>query len=326
MAAATDARSYQGSLMSKLIKRIVKGLARNFHKVACGSISLSGAYLTTIGAIVRHMPDSYGHHYLANVQHLPWPEIHFRPRRVSVTETTEVDLIPHVGEFDFAALFLKRISYEQEVFDFLQGRLAGYDAIVEIGSNVGVFTTFFSHVTRREKIPAPIFAFEPSREAYLRLVQNLAVNDASNVQAFNCALSDTVGFVNFFEPEGHLTNGSLYNDFAGSFSPTVKCNKVIALTGDQLQVLLAPYGRILFKIDVEGAEANVLDSLRALISEKEPDIVLEVLPISEEDLNQLDFIKNGYVIFNITKGGLIEKQRFEANTVFRDYFLSSSRP
>ncbi len=246
----------------------------------------------------------------------------FSARRVWVTESTEVSLIPHVGEFDFAALFLKKISYEQEVFDFLHARLAGYDAIVEIGSNVGIFTNFFSQATRFNKDPVPIFAFEPSREAFARLLENLGINRSSNVHAFNCALSDKLGFLRFYEPEGHLTNGSLSCDFAGAFSSKVECKPVIALTGEQLRELLVSYRRILFKIDVEGAEADVLASLRELIIEKRPDIVLEVLPVSECDLNRLNFIRDGYTISSITKLGLVEKQSFEANACFRDYFLS----
>lgn len=236
-----------------------------------------------------------------------------------------MDLIPHVGEFDFAALFLKRLGYEQEVFDFLEHRLASYDAIVEVGANVGVFTTYFSKVTAGIGRAVPIFAFEPSRQAFLRLLQNLAVNDASNVIAFNCALFNRSGFVDFFEPEGHLTNGSLYQEFAGEFSQVVKRAPVIAVAAQQLRELLDPYSRILFKIDVEGAEANVLASLHQLISDKRPDIVLEVLPGTEASLNRLDFIVDNYVISNITRHGLIETTRFRANAEFRDYFLAPLR-
>lgn len=308
--------------MIKIIKHMVKPLALNFHRMASRSSAISRAYLNTTSAIFKRLPDSIGHHYLANVQHVQWPEIQFSARNVWATNTTRLELIPHVGEFDFAALFLKNLSYEQEVFELLERKLAGYDAIVEVGSNVGVFTNFFSHVTRRNKNPAPIFAFEPSREAFIRLLQNLAINNAENVHAFNCALSDKTGFVDFFEPEGHLTNGSLSHNFAGAFSPQIKINPVITLAGTQLQGLLAPHARILFKIDVEGAEADVLTSLREIINEKKPDIVLEVLSVSEVELNQLDFIVNEYKLFNITKSGLVKKSSFGANPDYRDYFLS----
>lgn len=308
--------------MSHTIKRLIKPIARNFHGLASRSGGISRAYLNTTSAIVKRLPDSISNHFLATVQGVPWPHIQFSARKVWVTSKTQLNLVPHVGEFDFAALYLRQLSYEQEVFNFLEKRMAGYDAIVEVGSNVGVFTSFFSRIMKRNKKQSPIFAFEPSREAFQRLLQNLAANQADNVYAFNCALSNKTGFADFFEPEGHLTNGSLSHEFAGIFSQQIKSNPVVALSGASIESLLTSYTRILFKIDVEGAEAEVLASLQEIISTKQPDILLEVLRVDEEKLNRLEFIFNNYQLFNITGKGLVQKRNFEANDHFRDYFLS----
>lgn len=312
--------------MKHTIKHLIKPIARNVHELARRSSSVSRAYLNATSVIFKHMPDNISNNFLANVQGVQWPVIQFTAKKVWVTKKTQLNLVPHVGEFDFAALYLRELSYEQEVFNFLEKRLTGYDAVVEVGANVGVFTNFFSHVMKQNKKHSPVFAFEPSREAFQRLLQNLAANNVDNVYAFNCALSNETGFVDFFEPVGHLTNGSLSREFAGIFSQQVKSNPVVTLSGASLEDLLTSYNRILFKIDVEGAEADVLTSLKDIISSKQPDILLEVLSVDEENLNRLDFILNNYQLSNITETGLIRKSHFEANDQCRDYFLSPNLP
>jgi FkbM family methyltransferase len=303
------------------MKYLVKSVIRNLQNLISRSTVISRAYLNITGAVAKYLPDGAGKSILANVKGIEWPDIDFPAKRVWVSHTTRLNLFPHAGEFDFAALYLRQLSYEPEVFNFLEEKALNYDAIIEVGSNVGVFTCFFSHILKRNKKQVPIFAFEPSLKVFRRLLQNLAANEADNVHAFNCALSDETGFMQFFEPEGHLTNGSLSREFAGIFSSQVKSNPVVTLSGALLDSLLISHDRILFKIDVEGAEAEVLSSLREIITSKRPDILLEVLGVDEAKLNNLDFITEGYQLFNITMEGLIEKRSFEADDHFRDYLL-----
>jgi hypothetical protein len=47
-------------------------------------------------------------------------------------------------------------------------------------------------------------------------------------------VSDETGFSSFYEPEGHLTNGSLGRGFAEHFSQTVRDSMVVTLAGSSL--------------------------------------------------------------------------------------------
>jgi FkbM family methyltransferase len=223
-----------------------------------------------------------------------------------------------VGEFDFEALFFRGLAYEREVFALLEQRLDQYDAIVEIGANVGVYTAYFAKACTEGQ---SIFAFEPSRKAFARLKENLALNGGARVQPFNMAVTDKPGLVSFFEPAGHLTNGSLKRDFAAFFSENVQTSTVEAVDGTFLAKLLAPYRRPLLKIDVEGAEAEVLRGLAPLIGAVRPDLIIEVLNDYESALNALDFVTGPYRLLNITSDGLREKSHFEADGQYRDYLL-----
>src|SRR5262249_49233598 len=183
-----------------------------------------------------------------------WAEIGLQPRNVILGNETTVTLYPHFYEFDLEAALARHLTYEHEVFAFLETQMSKYHAVIEIGANVGVFTVFFARwLGKRGKV----FAFEPSRTAYERLLQNLAANAAGNAVVFNCAVGKQTGFFPFFEPERHLTNGSFDADFARQFNSTLKNHPALVVDGSLLEQLIAPGPPVLLKIDAEGSESDV---------------------------------------------------------------------
>lgn len=253
---------------------------------------------------------------------VPWRSVELRPRSVSLAGSVEAWIVPHLEEFDFGALFSRELNYEQELFDLLRSRAHNYDAVVEIGSNVGIYTVFLAKTIGGG---GRVFAFEPAPEAFARLQKNLEKNAVKNVCVFNAAVANRAGMTRFFEPAGHLTNGSLSQEFAQQFSSNVTERFVLAVDGEQIQKLVAGSQRCLLKVDVEGAEAEVLSSLRAFILERTPDIVLEVLDGSEPDLNELAFIRERYELNLVTSQGLIRRDMFRGDPRYRDYWLTRKR-
>lgn len=276
--------------------------------------------LNVFGFILRNTPDFRLKQNLKNaLLSYPWPqESDFPKRRVELSEGCEIEIRPHIGEFDFAALFSRRLNYEREVFSALKARIGQYDSIVEIGANVGVYTLFFATMRRADSVP--VFCFEPSMKALGRLVDNLGERHR-NIHVIPAAVSDQPGLMPLFEPVGHLTNGSLKKEFATIFSTAVQSNLVPVVDGASLQQLLTHHDHILIKIDVEGAEEEVLQSLRGLLRSKRPDLILEVLEPYEQRLNDLGELLDGYVFYMITPSGLLQKSCFEADPVSRDYLL-----
>jgi FkbM family methyltransferase len=303
------------------VKSMARAAARVWHRMIASQPFVAGQYLRAVGSLVRQLPDDLNKRRLVNaLKEATWPDVALPDRAVRVGTRHAVRLVPHAGEFDFDALFFRQLVYESEVFVVLESRLPRYDAIIEIGANVGVYTVYFATACHEGQA---IFAFEPSPKAFGRMKQNLALNGAGRVQAFNMAVSNHAGRVPFFEPAGHLTNGSLKRDFAAFFSDDVATSTVEAVDGRFLAELLVSYKRPLIKIDVEGAEADVLHGLADVIGTWRPDLVIEVLGDYEATLNALDFITSRYQLFNITGAGLVEKQHFEADGQHRDYLLIS---
>jgi FkbM family methyltransferase len=294
---------------------MLKSAARVAHQGLCHSHALSRAYLRSLGAVAKAMPDGGWKNFVANsLQETTWPEVAL-PTAAAVYPGGQVvaRLVPHLGEFDFQLHLSRHLAYEPEVFHWLNGRQ--YATILEVGANVGVFSLFLA-----KRFPqAKVYCFEPSRLAFSRLLANLAANpEVDNLYPYNCAIYDTAGFLTFHEPVGHLTNGSFHADFAGQFAAT-KSTFVPAMTPAALEPLLAQTP-ILVKIDVEGAEPELLQSLEPLLRKHQPDLIIEVLPTVEKALNDLAWLRDLYRLYSLQPAGPQERASF-ASSNFRDYAL-----
>jgi len=302
-------------------REIFRNVGTAIHSVFAISPTVAQIYLSMWSRLLRELPESPTKYRIINtIRSTRWHNLSLKPQTIQLGSRVNVQLTPHLQEFDFDALFFKEFKYESEVFAVIEERANVYDGVIEIGANVGVFTVFFAKLFASLKPNIQIFAFEPSFEAFFRLQQNIRSNAATNVHLFNCAIGEQTGFTQFHEPEGHLTNGSLLPEFASIFSANVRAREVLLVNGDMLTQLVKDCLRPLVKIDVEGAERIVLESMKQFILEKKPDIVLEVLGFTEEDLNGLTFLLETYDLFNITLEGLIKHTEFKA-TEHRDYLL-----
>jgi len=239
-----------------------------------------------------------------------------------VGSATKINLVPHLGEFDEAALFAKQLGYEDASFKWLDANAPdNYDLIIEIGANVGVFTVFFDALARRGSRLRRVIAFEPSREAYGRLLSNLRANGATVVMPFNAAVGVSSGFRTFYEPEGHLTNGSFLREFSEIFSKTVRSTSVLTVGAMELAFFIASARKALIKIDVEGFEPQLIDAMSELIETYRPDLLIEVLPGTPESLEMIDVLA-GYIYHLVTADGLKDSAKLYASETDRDWLLT----
>lgn len=298
---------------------MVKSLASAFHGLLSRLPGFARVYLGLLHHLTPALPLFRRQQLLNSLSSADWGTVKLPPREVSLAGDVKLWLHPHLGEFDFEAVLGGKLSYEHEVFDFLDRVIPRYDAVVDIGANVGVFTCWFG---KRLKGQGKVYAFEPSLTVFGRLLENVERNGLDNVQVFNCAIGKDSGFAIFNEPEGHLTNGSLVESFSRQFSQSVKKSAVTVIGADQLATLLEEHQRVLVKIDTEGFEAVVLVALAPVLSRWKPDLVIEVLPEFESELNAVKVLAElGYKAYSITPDGLKHTGRITA-THWRDCFLS----
>jgi FkbM family methyltransferase len=233
-------------------------------------------------------------------------------------------LHPHLGEFDEAALFSRRLddSSENGCFRWLEQFAASkYDSVIDIGANVGLYSLFFNTLSKEPGSRLKeIFAFEPCREAYRRLVMNIAANAAEKIGAYPVAIGSLTGFQTFFEPEGHLVNGSLLKEFASIFSDSVLERTVMVFDARSFESIFARSKRVLLKIDAEAYEPQVLQAFSELIIKYRPDIVIEVLAPVAEAIEASPCL-SGYDRFLLTENGPEQFSRVRASECYRDWFL-----
>jgi FkbM family methyltransferase len=298
------------------MRAFLKFIIRVLHNILSKSALTTRIYFKTLNLLVKSLPDyKFKSIIFGCIARTKWPQIGLAAQKIRLAGSSlSIKIIPHLIEPDSAAIIFKTLKHEKGVFEYLEQHIKDYDAVIEIGANVGLFTISFAKwFTRWGKPENNIFSFEASRRTYLRLLRNLQLNKIKGAQTFNLAVGEKNDFVNFYEPAGHLTNSSLYRDFAEIFSTSLTINKTYMISGSLLEGLVRDSRRVLLKINAEGAEYAILQSMKDFIVKKTPAIIIEVLELYQNQLNQLEFLLSGqYSFFNITDQGLESRDRFVA--------------
>jgi FkbM family methyltransferase len=142
---------------------------------------------------------------------------------------------------------------------------------VDIGANMGFYSLGASLINKELEV----LAFEPNPNIRKSLIQNIELNHlGKNIAVFEFALSDFKGEATFSVPAFTGSGGgSLKNLHPEEGSPTEFSVKVEKLDNLQKQI----DGADLFKIDVEGAEFQLIKGGEEIIAEDHPTIVVELL-------------------------------------------------
>ena len=85
--------------------------------------------------------------------------------------------------------------------------------------------------------------------------------------------------------------------------------------------LLDGSGANLIKIDAEGVTSMILDSMRELILQRRPELIIEVLTLEEPQLNALDWLLEAYDLHRLSASGPLAQPRFNAHESERDFWL-----
>jgi len=150
----------------------------------------------------------------------------------------------------------------------LQMLLSEGDRVIEAGANVG------SHTVGLAKKVGPsgkVYAYEPQRACYTMLQGQIALNNLSQVAAFNlgCGAKEEVFW---YTPQNFAAQGN----FGGVALSTVRHADMEPARVMRLDALHPHEEPIrLIKIDVEGMEADVIAGARTLIATQRPILYVE---------------------------------------------------
>jgi FkbM family methyltransferase len=124
----------------------------------------------------------------------------------------------------------------------------------DLGANAGFYTLALSRLVGAE---GHVWAFEPWSENVVNLRRHIALNRLANVDVFEAAVTDRAGTASFL-PGKNCSIGRVTHDEGAAQVSTVTLDSLVA------SGTIAPPDVV--KMDVEGAESDVLEGARALVS------------------------------------------------------------
>jgi FkbM family methyltransferase len=166
--------------------------------------------------------------------------------------------------------------YDDTTLSLLESYLTPGSVVIDVGANVGFYTVRLGRALKRLG-GGTLHAFEPVPGNAARLAQNIAANDlGAIVQLHETALGSRDGRVAFvLENEHESTTGNaamIGASGASSFSYDIEVD-LTTLDGFAERVALTAC--TLLKLDVEGAELEVLRGATATIARFRPVILAE---------------------------------------------------
>ena len=156
----------------------------------------------------------------------------------------------------------KRFQSEQKELHAFLDTIELEDTVYDIGANTGLYSLFAATKCRH----GTIAAFEPYPPNVKILERDLARNGLHNIEVVESVLSDSVGEIEFSQPEEEdVGYGSSSIDTGGGDDAIT----VPTTTGDKLVAdgELSPPNVV--KIDVEGAEPLVIEGMKEVLSAPE---------------------------------------------------------
>jgi FkbM family methyltransferase len=146
-------------------------------------------------------------------------------------------------------------GFEQDEIDLVLTRLKDCDIFVDIGANIGLYTCLALSCGRH------VIAIEPLRDNLDYLFKNIRENGFQDVEVFPVGLGSRPGLVDLY---GGATGASLVKGWANS-SPAYRTT-VPLTTMDGLLAERFRNAKIFIKMDVEGAEEQVLEGATRTLS------------------------------------------------------------
>ncbi len=170
------------------------------------------------------------------------------------------------------------VSSEKCMFEAMEQHLGHGDTAIDVGANFGLHSIYASNLVGET---GKVFAFEPVPQNLRLLKRNLALNNLNLiVNVVPSAISNSESdFIEFYVPNEEVAVTASLNKRDDGEAIRVKNLRLDDYWADiNLPVSL-------IKIDVEGAEFEVLKGCRELLGRDHPTLIIEVHGFALPDFN-----------------------------------------
>jgi len=148
-------------------------------------------------------------------------------------------------------------------------------SFLDIGANIGQTLLKVQSVSPQ----VHYYGCEPNSVCINYLRELIEVNDIKNAHIIPIAIAEETSVLelHFYSDKKDDTTASIVSDFRNSHVVTKK-EFIPAFSFNSLRGIFKNQNFYIVKIDVEGAELEVLQGLRPVLIEQKPFVLLEVLP------------------------------------------------
>lgn len=189
----------------------------------------------------------------------PGPKIY--DCKIAYRPTQKIKFCLDLSQNNQRRIYLKGI-HEEATTRLLAKLINPAMTVVDIGAYIGYFTVLASLIVGHK---GRVLAFEPAPDNFSQLKKTIQANGLNNVRLFPVALSDQKGTKPLriaTDPATHsLADSITSNFFTGRAKDTGKSISVIMTTLDHVLKREKISNIDIIKIDVEGAELNVLKGM-----------------------------------------------------------------
>ena len=191
-------------------------------------------------------------------------------------------------------------KYETEQIHYLERLIIkdNLNIFIDIGSHMGFYS-----MNLQSKVNE-VYSFEPIKENYDQLIDNIYLNNFKKIKAFNIALSNIKEEAEMWVPDINKTGGySVYDKNDEELKryniKSISKRNILKEIGDE--ILKFENKNIAIKIDVERHEKKVLEGIVKLINSNKVLIQIEIFEKRKADIFSF-LIKNNFKnIHNIQK-------------------------
>jgi len=181
--------------------------------------------------------------------------------------TTKLGFTLYLDDADSLALSYNK-EYEAEETHFFIDNLKEGMRVVDVGANIGYYTTLFSRLVGKT---GSIIAFEPDPTNFSILQKNCSANGCTNVKLENLALSDRAGSAKLYLSEVNRGDHRMSSDDDNLETIEIKTARLDEFLQDEEEFDL-------LKMDIQGHEFHALKGMGDLLDRQGITVVMEFWP------------------------------------------------
>ena len=163
--------------------------------------------------------------------------------------------------------------YEAHITHLITQRMTTCKCFVDVGAHIGYYTCIAAKLSP----DARIYAFEMDRQNFELLQKNITLNQVQNIEAHQAAVTNSNDEAWYIKETDSPSSGF---ELSNNVESDSHFGILVSVEGISLDSFFSKKTVLpdLIKIDVEGAELQVLEGMRQLLQTTNPQLFLEIHP------------------------------------------------